>query len=76
MYNTLHREAEAQTMLDVGEFIKKSQAQGYRHFINDAGGSLCELDDNKVIASYFGLRCLSKRGKTQRTNASGSICAT
>jgi hypothetical protein len=38
-------------MLDVGEFIKKSQAQGYRHFINDAGGSLCELDDNKVYQS-------------------------
>jgi hypothetical protein len=45
----MHREAEAQTMLDVGEFIKKSQAQGYRHFINDAGGSLCELDDNVKI---------------------------
>ncbi|CAC9588177.1 ATPases of the AAA+ class [uncultured Gammaproteobacteria bacterium] len=47
----LHREAEARAMLDVGEFITKSQAQGYRHFINDAGGSLCELDDNKVYQS-------------------------
>ncbi|AYQ55804.1 ATPases of the AAA+ class [Bathymodiolus thermophilus thioautotrophic gill symbiont] len=41
----LHREAEIKAMQDVPKFIEKSQAQGYSHFINDAGGSLCELDD-------------------------------
>lgn len=45
---TLHKTAETQTMLDVPKFIQKSQQQGFRHFINDAGGSLCELDDNQV----------------------------
>jgi len=44
----LHREAEISTMLDVPQFIEKSHRQGFNHFINDAGGSLCELDDDKV----------------------------
>ncbi len=44
----LHRDAEVSTMLDVPQFIKKSSQQGFDHFINDAGGSLCELDDDKV----------------------------
>lgn len=46
----LHREAEINTMLDVPKFIKKSeqQEQRFNHFINDAGGSLCELDNEKV----------------------------
>ncbi len=45
----LHRLAEIATMKDVPEFIKKSHdIYGYKHFINDAGGSLCELDDPAV----------------------------
>ena len=44
----LHRQAEVNTMLDVPKFIEKSKQQGFNHFINDAGGSLCELDDDKV----------------------------
>lgn len=44
----LHRYAEVQTMLDVPNFIDRAQKQGLTHFINDAGGSLCELDDEKV----------------------------
>ena len=44
----LHRQAEIQTMLDVPKFIEKSNQQGVHNFINDAGGSLCELDDNNV----------------------------
>ena len=44
----LHRQAEVNTMLDVPKFIGKSKQQGFNHFINDAGGSLCELDDDKV----------------------------
>jgi hypothetical protein len=46
----LHREAEIAAMKDVPEFIHKSQAiYGYQHFINDAGGSVCELDDPQVL---------------------------
>jgi hypothetical protein len=42
----LHREAEISAMRDVAEFIGKAQEiYGYDHFINDAGGSLVELDD-------------------------------
>ncbi|MGH8498554.1 MAG: ATPase [Methylococcales bacterium] len=46
----LHRDAEIKAMLDVPEFIRKAERiYGYKHFINDAGGSLCELDFPKVI---------------------------
>ena len=46
----LHREAEIAAMKDVPEFIRKSkEIYGYRHFVNDAGGSLCELDDPDVL---------------------------
>jgi len=42
----LHREAEISAMRDVAEFIVKAQEiYGYDHLINDAGGSLAELDD-------------------------------
>jgi hypothetical protein len=36
-------------MYEVPEFIAKSQAKGFSHFINDAGGSLCELEDPKLF---------------------------
>jgi hypothetical protein len=46
----LHRIAEIAAMKDVPEFIHKAhEIYGYRHFINDAGGSLCELDDPAVL---------------------------
>lgn len=46
----LHRQAEIATMKDVPEFIHKAhQVYGYDNFINDAGGSLCELDTPEVI---------------------------
>lgn len=46
----LHYEAEVATMLDVHEFIGKShQIYGYTNFINDAGGSLCEIEDTGVL---------------------------
>lgn len=46
----LHRQAEINTMKDVPEFIQKAHyVYGYDHFINDAGGSLCELDDVEVL---------------------------
>jgi len=46
----LHHQAEVKTMLDVPEFMKKArQIYGFNHFINDAGGSLCELNDDSVL---------------------------
>ncbi|MDX9740566.1 MAG: ATPase [Gammaproteobacteria bacterium] len=46
----LHRHAEIAAMKDVPEFIRKAHdIYGYKHFINDAGGSICELDDPEVI---------------------------
>ena len=44
----LFLEAEIKAMYDVPSFIKKSQQSGYDNFINDAGGSLCELEDKKL----------------------------
>ena len=45
----LHRDAEIGAMRDVAEFIGKAQEiYGYDHFINDAGGSLAELDDEET----------------------------
>ena len=46
----LHRQAEIAAMKDVPEFIHKAHhVYGYDHFINDAGGSLCELDDSGAL---------------------------
>ncbi len=46
----LYRAAEIAAMHDVPEFVKKAQEiYGYAHFVNDAAGSLCELDDPGVI---------------------------
>jgi hypothetical protein len=46
----LHRQAEIAVMYDVPSFICKAQTiYGYRHFINDVGGSLCELDEPGVL---------------------------
>lgn len=45
----LHRDAEIATMKDIPEFIRKAkEIYGYEHFINDVGGSICELDDEEV----------------------------
>ena len=46
----LHREAEIAAMYDVSRFMAKANAiYGYPHFINDASGSVCELNDKNVI---------------------------
>ena len=46
----LHREAEIAAMKDVPAFISKAhEIYGYQHFVNDAGGSICELDDPEVL---------------------------
>ncbi len=45
-----YREAEIAAMRDVPQFIHKGQEiYGYPHFVNDVGGSLCELDEPGVI---------------------------
>lgn len=45
-----YRDAEIAAMRDVPEFIRKAQLiYGYSHFVNDVGGSLCELDEPSVI---------------------------
>lgn len=50
----IYRQAEIDTMLEVPEFIKKAQdIYGYPHFINDVGGSLCELEEPGVIESLI-----------------------
>ncbi|MBI3899513.1 MAG: ATPase [Gammaproteobacteria bacterium] len=47
---TLHHHGEIAAMKDVPEFIHKARdIYGYAHFVNDAGGSLCELDDPQVL---------------------------
>jgi shikimate kinase len=47
---SLHRSAEIAAMHDVPEFIFKAKAiYGYNKFINDAGGSLCELESPEVM---------------------------
>lgn len=47
----LHHAAEIGAMRDVPDFIgKAAEIYGYEHFINDAGGSVCELDDPVVEA--------------------------
>jgi GTPase SAR1 family protein len=46
----LHREAEIGAMRDVAEFIVKAHTiYGYDHFLNDAGGSVVELEDEATI---------------------------
>jgi hypothetical protein len=46
----LHHQAEIAAMRDVPAFIDKAgDIYGYRHFLNDAGGSVCELDDPETL---------------------------
>lgn len=46
----LFEQAEIAAMKDVGEFIVKARdIYGYDHFLNDAGGSLCEIDDPNML---------------------------
>jgi len=45
-----YREAEIAAMHDVPVFVRKArEIYGYQHFVNDVGGSLCELEDPAVI---------------------------
>jgi len=47
---SLHMQAESAAMHDVAEFIDKAhEIYGYDHFLNDAGGSICELQPGPAI---------------------------
>jgi hypothetical protein len=46
----MYREAEIAAMRDVPEFERKGrEIYGYEHFVNDVGGSVCELEEPSVI---------------------------
>ncbi|MDD5319169.1 MAG: ATPase [Methylococcales bacterium] len=46
----LHHQAEIAAMNDVPDFIHKAEdIYEYHHFINDAGGSVCELESPDVL---------------------------
>lgn len=50
----IYRQAEIDAMFDVPQFIEKAQEiYGYPHFVNDVGGSLCELDEPGVIETLI-----------------------
>lgn len=46
---TLYKNAEISSMLDVPKFIERARRDGHQNFVNDSSGSLCELDDDEVI---------------------------
>ncbi|MEE9357386.1 ATPase [Candidatus Vondammii sp. HM_W22] len=46
----LYRQAEVLAMMDVPVFIHKAHhIYGYRHFVNDVGGSLCDIEAPEII---------------------------
>ena len=46
----LHLDAEVAAMMDVPSFVEKARTiYGYNNFLNDASGSVCEIDDAKVF---------------------------
>ncbi|MFT5505304.1 MAG: hypothetical protein ACI845_003837 [Gammaproteobacteria bacterium] len=48
----IYRQAEIDAMYDVPEFFEKSsRIYGYKNFINDVGGSLCDLGEPGVVES-------------------------
>jgi hypothetical protein len=50
----LHAEAEAAAMQDVESFIRKAhEIYGYDHFLNDAGGSIVEIDNAGAIQTLI-----------------------
>ncbi len=46
----LHHQAEVAALKDMPDFIRKAEdIYGYKNFLNDAGGSVCELDEPEVL---------------------------
>jgi len=66
----LHRLAEIEAMREVPAFIQRARdIYGYDHFVNDAGGSLCELDDPGVVedlADHSLILYLKASGENER----------
>lgn len=53
-HQALYRQAEIAAMYDVPNFIRKGrELYGYANFVNDVGGSLCELDDAKALQTLI-----------------------
>jgi hypothetical protein len=51
----LHRQAEIAAMYDLPSFMRKAKLiYGYQHFVNDVGGSLCELDEPGLLEFLAG----------------------
>jgi len=51
---SIYRQAEIDAMLDVEKFIQKAQdIYDYPHFINDVGGSICEIDEPGMIETLI-----------------------
>jgi hypothetical protein len=45
-----YREGEIAAMYDLPKFVHKAQSiYGYQHLVNDVGGSLCELEEPRVM---------------------------
>ena len=74
----LHEQAEIGAMCDAEQFIGKAkEIYGYEHFINDAGGSLCELDDARmldVLARTTVIVYLSADQTMEQTMIQRSLC--
>ncbi len=45
---TLHLEAEKKALLDIGTYMNIAKQEGYNYFINDVGGSVCEIEDEHI----------------------------
>ncbi len=75
----MHREAENQAMIDVEAFIGKAHdIYGYQHFINDSGGSLCELQESgplEVLARNTVIIYLRADDETEHTLIERSVSA-
>ncbi|MGB0720934.1 MAG: ATPase [Gammaproteobacteria bacterium] len=49
-HQAMYRQAEIAAMRDVPAFVRKGrEVYGYPHFVNDVGGSVCELDEPGII---------------------------
>ncbi|MGF1526345.1 MAG: ATPase [Candidatus Competibacterales bacterium] len=67
----LHRDAEIKAMDDVVAFIRKAyDIYGYQSFINDASGSLCELDHPPTfegLAAHTVILYIDTDGEVEQT---------
>jgi len=73
----MYRQAEIQAMQDVPAFLDKARhIYGYSHFVNDVGGSLCELDepsDPGQLGKNWTARAANFERFLERSGATGAI---